>query len=265
MRLLIVRHGQSQNNEMGDRVAERGLPAEESYQEVLRLHQSDPPLTTLGEHEAEELADFYAPIFTESGRECRVFTSPFFRCCQTAWPLASRLNARVQCHPDVHENGGVHKVSEQPDGQLAFDEALPGDCMSSADIEARFPGYGTALLPAEGQWYVHGAETPAQSAVRARGVAAWLKHDRDLHEDIGGAIMVLVMHGGFINSLLKELLGRDAASEDITLGFPNTATALLDITHDDEPLPSVSVVWIGRVDHLQLGAQAALPAFRAKI
>ena len=187
-----------------------------------------------------------------------MFTSPFFRCCQTAWPLASRLSATVTCHPDVHENGGVHAVIELEDGRLAFDESPfytastlgegelkgragtdsrghigerghPGKCMSAADIEARFPGYGTAMLPREGQWYAHGGETPAQSAERARHVATWLKHDRDLHEDIGDGVMVLVIHGAFIDSLLKALLlGPDATAssiEEVAFQFPNTGTA----------------------------------------
>ena len=70
----FVRHGESENNKMGDDVAQLGLTAEESYQEVLRRHQSDPPLTGKGEREAVLLADFYAPIFTESGRRIRSTT-----------------------------------------------------------------------------------------------------------------------------------------------------------------------------------------------
>ena len=274
MRVLIVRHGESENNLMTDSLAARGLAGDAYQQELLRLHQSDPSLTAKGRQEAQQLADFYAPIFAESGRRCHVFTSPFLRCCETTQPLASRLgaSAEVTCHPDLHENGGVHAVVELPDGKLAFDDrplrsrgppgarGHAGKCMSAADIQSRFPGYGTRMLPPEGQWYVEGSETAAQSAERAARVATWLKHDQDLHDDIGDdAVMVLIMHGGFIDSLLKALLhaggGPGAAAavsseHAASFDFPNTATASLNISRGG----SVAVGWIGSTSHLNPGA-----------
>ena len=93
MRVLIVRHGESENNVVTDSLVAEGLAPDTSpwWQELFRRVQSDPPLTAKGEREAERLADFYLPIFAESSRSCRIFTSPFRRCCQTAWPLASRF------------------------------------------------------------------------------------------------------------------------------------------------------------------------------
>jgi broad specificity phosphatase PhoE len=263
MRLLIVRHGESENNSMTDDLGAMGLTGDAYQQELFRRHKSDPALTPTGEREAELLADFYAPILTQLGRTCHVFTSPFLRCCQTAWPLASRLSARVVCHPDLHENGGVHAVVELPNGQLAFDDAPlhsrghigsrghAGKCMSAADIESRFPGFNTAMLPSKGQWYAAGAETLSQSTERARRVAAWLMTGQELHADVGEHdVVVLLIHGGFINSLLNALLveGDLRGGTKVHFEFPNTATAFLSIPNPDDRVATVH--WVGRVDHL---------------
>ena len=98
--------------------------------------------------------------------------------------------------------------------------------------------------------------------------------------------MVLVMHGHFIDTLLKALLGMallptqhpvatdqnlvdpeslgaaDAETHVKAFRFPNTATALLDVyPANEDGNGEVLVKWIGRVDHLQQGADAALPSF----
>lgn len=271
MRVLIVRHGESENNELTDRVTEQGLTGDAWWQEVMRLQHSDPRLTAKGEREAELLADFYAPIFAESGYGCRIFTSPLLRCCQTTWPLASRHMAApaasgrttVTCHPEIFEVGGPHVVKELASGELIFDDDNAGECMTAADIEARFPGYNTDRLPSKGQWYVKGPETiwaerEMRAAERARRVVAWIRHDQKLHDKIGStAVMVMVMHGGFINLLLQELLGG-------VHGFPNTATALLDISRSGK----VHAHWVGDTAHLEEGGetgdsrqQAVLAAF----
>ena len=111
-----------------------------------------------------------------------------------------------------------------------------------------------------GGWYLKGHEKPPQAAVRARRVAAWLRHDQPLHDEMAGsdAVVVLVMHGGFIGLLLQELLG---SAHD----FPNTATALLDITPDGE----VRATWVGDTAHLlqekEGGAQAHSSGSRRKL
>jgi broad specificity phosphatase PhoE len=85
MRLLIVRHGESENNSMTDDLGAMGLTGDAYQQELFRRHKSDPALTPTGEREAELLADFYAPILTQLGRTCHVFTSPFLRCRPNGW------------------------------------------------------------------------------------------------------------------------------------------------------------------------------------
>ena len=58
MRLIIVRHGESENNVMTDSLTERGLTGDAFQQELLRLHKSDPPLTVLANHLSPQRPSF---------------------------------------------------------------------------------------------------------------------------------------------------------------------------------------------------------------
>ena len=71
----------------------------------------DAPLTPLGEEQAEQLGEFYAPLLMEKAREgkLRLFVSPQMRTCQTAAPLYSRLHQetgiRAAVRVELHEHG----------------------------------------------------------------------------------------------------------------------------------------------------------------
>ena len=71
----------------------------------------DAPLTPLGEQQAEQLGEFYAPLLMEKAREgkLRLFVSPQMRTCQTAAPLYSRLHQetgiRAAVRVELHEHG----------------------------------------------------------------------------------------------------------------------------------------------------------------
>eukprot|EP01052_Picozoa_sp_SAG31_P033156 SAG31_NODE_3712_length_3957_cov_9.372041_4_plen_163_part_00 len=116
LRVLLVRHGESINNQIQSSIANSadlaaaGPTARE--QRWLRRRQDDPPLSEKGRTESELLADFYAPILARVARNGRVqiMPSPMLRTCQTAWPLYRNLgglqgnmeNIAVVLHPDVH-------------------------------------------------------------------------------------------------------------------------------------------------------------------
>ena len=140
--------------------------------------------------------------------------------------------------------------------------------MSAADIRERFPGYETDELPQSGPWFTGEYEDAAGAAARAERVARWLKSD-SLQKDVGREVLVLVMHGGFIDVLVKALVGLNSADGMVAGGaefsddrsgasfpFPNTATGFMELDG-----AGVTVRWLGRVDHLELGKKPAMMAF----
>ena len=206
-------------------------------------------------------------VLTLTVHVCEV-PSPFYRTCQTCQPLAKVLGpqARVVVNPDIFENGGVYIAGRDADGNAVRDG--PGSCMSAADIRHKFPGYETDLLPQEGPWYTSGFETEAMSSARAKRVAAWLKSP-ELQDEIGDEVLVLVMHGGFIDILVKAILGLAAetgagesasVASSMAIPFPNTATGYFDIRNS-----RVTLHWLGRVDHLGLGQEPAIQMFGGRL
>jgi len=87
MAAYVVRHANA-----GDRAAWKGLD---------RLR----PLTTLGQRQAEELAESMSaePIDT-------VLSSTYVRCVQTVEPLANRRKLRVEPSGDLEEGAGAERV-----------------------------------------------------------------------------------------------------------------------------------------------------------
>jgi broad specificity phosphatase PhoE len=60
----------------------------------LEQRVDDPLLSAIGHQEAEDFANYFAPLFKDSGTEVKVYVSPFHRTLQTAWPLCkvSKVN-----------------------------------------------------------------------------------------------------------------------------------------------------------------------------
>lgn len=271
LNILLVRHGESVNNPLHDEIffpvmgeppgSSRRIEAEAQW---LARRSDDPALTSKGLEEAEQLSNYYAPLLEKAvGPEGRVhlFVSPFLRTCQTAAPLARRLGAarcRVAVRPDLFEVGGVYTAKPgQPRGG-------PGQCLSAEDIEQQFQGFDTSAVMAGARdkgWYIGGWESDAEGRERAAAVSEWLK-SRSLVEECAStagdsAWAVLVMHGHFIDLLVKALIGRpDDASEDIagtntflrqvTVATPNTAVGRLSVISGGR----VIVHYLGRTDHL---------------
>ena len=120
VRVLLIRHAQSMQNEFMEGVSARIARGELEPSELnatMRnapaLHDAgaDSPLTELGEQQAELLGEFYAPLLMEKAREgkLRLFVSPQMRTCQTAAPLYSRLHQetgiRAAVRVELHEHG----------------------------------------------------------------------------------------------------------------------------------------------------------------
>ena len=120
MDLFIIRHGQSANNSLPD----------------IRDREVDPPLTDLGERQAELLAEHLASgethdrITADTGntryqmREgygiTALFTSPMYRSLQTVQPIAKSLGLAPKIWVDIHEEGGMYLNHGGDEGLVGY-------------------------------------------------------------------------------------------------------------------------------------------------
>lgn len=113
LQVLIIRHGESTNNQIQSfigsnaELAAAGPAARE--QRWLQRRLDDPPLSEKGRSEAELLSDFYAPILAAVARwATAVLPLPCGLLCFTARPLA----ASVRLSPDPpHTQRRGHAVA----------------------------------------------------------------------------------------------------------------------------------------------------------
>ena len=203
--------------------------------------QDDPALTRRGFFEARCLAEKLAPLLRREGTPT-FFVSGMLRALQTLEPtialLGDDVRHRVRVRPDLHEVGGIYRYEGTP-GDKGLDarrrsangEPLPlrvrGVTSTASEIREEF-GYNVDLLPRAGQWYQEGWESDADGEARAARIAKWLR-SKELHEDVGEGIAVLVMHQVFIVKLLRCLLG---LGTDAHFGIENTSTTAVVVCED---------------------------------
>ncbi len=178
----LVRHAQSMNNALGE--AHR---------------QPDPPLTDLGNQQAQRLAKH---LQSESGNFDQFFVSAFRRALQTAAPVAKAWNANAHVWVDLHEVGGCY------DG-MAASSAKPTGGLTPKCIEAEFSWAKTSSDWVDGGWNRlerHESVSdaiPRTERVAEELIAKWSTADQRL---------ILVSHGEFIALLLTRILHK---------GFPD--------------------------------------------
>ncbi len=236
MELYIIRHGQSTNNVtmMADPFA----------------READPPLTELGQEQAERLAAYLAGgpnledrVMQMPGERgvprghklTRLLCSPMRRALQTAQPLSAALGLPVEVWVDLHEHGGLYLQS--PDGE---GRGFPG--LTAAEMRAQFPG---CILPPEvtdrGWWEpARGKEDLAGCMARAVRVAARLRGWAEIQERVA-----LVTHGTFADKLLKALYNM-LPGDDLQHWLYNASLTRLDFDKDGR----LMLRYVNRVDHL---------------
>ena len=123
VRLMMVRHAQSVQNEFMEMVIERVRQGELPLSEFNKTMRNGPPeanagqdatLTSRGVVQAERLGKEWGPILTNVAKLNRliVFVSPFLRCCLTADPVMKYITERVSSFkatilPMIMEEGGL--------------------------------------------------------------------------------------------------------------------------------------------------------------
>ncbi len=230
MQLYIIRHAQSYNNALTD------------WTERV----SDPPLTELGERQADVLAAHLASTPAEAEepgagahyanrtgfRFTRLFTSAMCRALQTAAPIGQAIGLQPEVWVDIHETGGVFLDYHEGRG-------LPG--LKRAEMAAQFPTIRlSAEVTADG-WWNRERETEEEWLARAARVAEKLRgRYAATDEQIG-----LVTHGGFAGKLLHTLFEHTMPPR-VILAHRNTAITRLDFYDDG----TVYMQYFNRVEHL---------------
>ena len=222
MELLLIRHGQSENNALVDP----------------RQRVCDPALTEHGQEQVRLLVDAMAG---KDGRgpwlnHCRIdrlFCSPMIRALQTAQPVSRALGITAEVWIDVHEQGGV--FLEHENERIVGYPGVTRDTM-----RARFPEYAVPDgLTAEGWW--KGSKEDAEAwCARAARVASKLTSFVSQYTRIA-----VISHGGFIDTLLKTLLNQIPGDN---LYYDHDNTSVTCIVFADQC--TLQVKYMNRVDHL---------------
>ena len=263
MILYLIRHGQSSNNQLGETVlTARGELDQDAYTRYMNTRVADPPLTEIGQRQAEKLADFlrearpkHRPTHDDPPEDelrgtavlnrlgiSRSYCSPMLRTLQTSQPTATALGVNPEVWVDLHEHGGVFDNSG-PDGVAVGKRGL-----RRSEINDLFPGYAIPEARiSEGGWWFGEEEDRPDCDARAIRVAARL---REMAREMGDERIAAVMHGTFMDSLIKAILGR-LPGIDLHFSHYNTGITRIDYTQSwQDKTPLVLVRYTNRVDHL---------------
>lgn len=236
MFLYLVRHGQSSNNALGDSRANRVC---------------DPPLTELGERQAELVGRHLArgidrdpakPYDLECGGPkspqghgiTAIYASPMRRALQTAQAISRQTGIAPRVSLDIHEHGGIYLDHGEPRGIVGY----PG--LKRSEVLSGFPGFELPDGLSEDGWW-HGALESRQDA-HARAVRFLSLMRRRAAET--GRIAV-VTHAGFTNLFLNAVLGFPAETRDF-FHISNTGVTLIRFRADGD----VNLRYVNRVEFL---------------
>lgn len=197
MELFIIRHGQSGNNALAN----------------IRDRSVDPPLTDLGERQAEMLGEYVARGENqELSRETTgntkyelrhglgitsLFTSPMYRSLQTVQPVSRASGLAPRIWVDIHEEGGMFLNHGGDEGLVGY----PGRTRS--EILAEFPDYVLPTSFDETGWWNKDHEDPASLLVRATKVSEQLREMAKTENRVA-----IITHGAFMNALLNAIFGQ---------------------------------------------------------
>ena len=247
MRLFIVRHGESQNNALNDR-----LP----FDDYLQERYSDPSLTELGFRQAQAVAEHLAtatvaehlrplPEGKVNGYEItRIYCSAMKRAMQTAQPIGKALGIDPEVLMEIYEQGGIFQGDPRDAGSI---EVLHG--MTRTEILQEFPGYQLPEEVTDEGWYGGGWEDMASCHARAIRTAAFLRQmaadslARRAEDTLLEERVVMVVHGDFIDALLKALLHSMPANNHFYVSY-NTSVTRVDF-HEDRLL----LRYVNRTEH----------------
>jgi broad specificity phosphatase PhoE len=190
MKLLLIRHGESQGN------------ARRQWQGWL-----DVPLTGRGQEQAQRLAAWVGHWSAEQGEPIvAVHSSTLARAYQTASVLARRCDA-----PLVLDK----RLRERDIGEL--------EGLTWPEVEARYPELAQAIRQRKAVPALPGGESPFQLAERV-----WQAVEEIANGRVPGGSVAVVSHGGALNAYFNRLLGR-SDDRPFLFRFDNTALSMVEI------------------------------------
>lgn len=210
MQLLLIRHAQSANN---------ALPIEQRI--------ADPPLTEIGEQQAQRLAETLADVGIT-----HLVTSPFLRTLQTTAAIQRTTDLCPAVWSDLHEQGGCFSGYSR-----ATYAPQPG--MSISEIRRHFGALDFQHgVNEQGWWRGTSFESLDDAALRADAV---VERTRKQFAGMDNACVAFVTHGTFLRILLRSFLGV-GQKEPARLGQAhNTAWSILRIEQDAAYLESWNI------------------------
>ncbi len=241
MQLYIIRHAQSENNELWARTGSSNG------------RSPDPLLTEIGQQQALHLAQHVA----KNGKETAVsdkgalhnrdgyqfthlYTSLMQRAIATGSPIAQQMDIPLVAWEIIHEFGGIFEYDAEADVRIG----LPGP--NRAYFETHYP---QLVLPDslgdEGWWGERPYEPPGETMSRAKTFLAELQQRHQPSDRVA-----IITHGGFFTAVLRTLLGfstfRNGDGENqIWLHANNTSITRLNFEDD-----FIELVYLNRLDHL---------------
>ncbi|MCG3211115.1 MAG: hypothetical protein FOGNACKC_04752 [Anaerolineae bacterium] len=237
MQLYILRHAQSTNNALPD----------------MRDRVCDPILTDLGQRQARLLAQHLAEaahpeqrfgvnaedtaVKTVQGYGiARLYCSAMHRAMQTAQPVGQALGLKPEIWVDIHEIGGIYLDHPDERGIVGY----PGKLRT--EISEEFPNYVIPDTVTDAGWWDvrNGQEDWPTGQGRAIRVAHQLRKWAETDDTIA-----IVSHGGFIDALIKALIGQ-LPGRGLVYHHFNTAITRLDFDRDGR----LHVRYINRIPHL---------------
>lgn len=246
MRLYVIRHAQSADNQFVIDNADKGVKSFGLDQPYFG-RQADPELSGIGEKQAQALGRYVAQkrgmsvdggdqssAYTDDMRFTHVYASLMVRSMITAGAVADALDLAPAIWEGIHETGGIW----EPDPE----SGKPVGCAGKNRVyfEDRFPQFTLPDDLGDEGWWNRPLETTPQIKDRAQ------RFCDDLMEKHGGTDdrVAIVSHGLFYSFMMKALL-KVQSGAGVVFGMSNTG-----ITRVDFGERLTSVAYLNRTDHL---------------
>lgn len=244
MRLLLVRHAQSQNNVIAAQTAIKyaGRPNSEMRAEFERLRSHEPALSATGTAQAELLSDYLAKEGLPHGAPC--YCSPMQRTMLTMQPTLTKLGWAGNVRGELFEVGGSFSTNSE-----GVDQVHPGKTPN--ELQLAFPDYKMSdelLALGDQGWFRNPTrETHPQAEERAAGIVEWFWAQAAERGASGAPVdLVCCLHGDLLNMLLRNLLLVDPASKSTFMHY-NTGCTLLNLNAERR---QAALLYHNRVSHL---------------
>jgi 2,3-bisphosphoglycerate-dependent phosphoglycerate mutase len=224
MTLFLIRHAQSDNNDLHERTGATAGRVE------------DPGLTTLGRRQAEILAEYLSRNGDAGGefRFTHLYTSLMVRAVATAAAVSQACGLPMTAWQEVHERMGIFLEDEQT-GELI---GRPGK--SRSYFQEHYPSLLLADSLSDQGWWNRPVETEIQWKQRATDFIGELGRRHAGGEDR----VAIVTHGGFYHEVLLALIGASGQS-GVWFTMHNTGITRLEFHAE-----YVSLVYHNRLEHL---------------